>query len=62
MYPTSALLQWQPPDRVDEATRNFYKQLQLPLFNGQPSFLLHELGLESPSPFIEALFKGSGFK
>ena len=54
---------WQPPEGVDEATRDYYNHLQIPLFDGKPSLLLHGLGQESsPSPFTEALFKGRRFK
>jgi len=47
---------WEPPDSVDNETRNFYKDLAIPSFNDKPSLLLHELG-NTPNPNVDALFR-----
>ena len=49
---------WLPPDSVDDATRQFYSNLGVPLVNGKPSILLHALGV-IPNPNANELFQGS---
>lgn len=52
---------WLPRGPLDDATRDFYQQLRIPLFNEKPSLLLH--GLEAPtSTFAKTLFNGDKFK
>ena len=52
---------WRPQGEVDDATRDFYKELEIPLRNGKPKLLLHGLGA-SASTFAETLFGGHEFK
>jgi len=50
---------WLPlAGEVDEKTRQFYSELNVPLFKGRPSLLLHNLGL-TPNPTADKLFQGS---
>jgi len=46
------------PQAVDEKTRQFYSKLEIPLINGGPSLLFHNLGL-TPNPNADKLFQGS---
>ena len=53
---------WLPlAGEVDERTRQFYRELDVPLFKGRPSLLLHNLGL-TPNPTADKLFQGSKHK
>jgi hypothetical protein len=47
---------WVPPESVDDETREFYSSLAIPLVNGKPSLLLHNLG-RNPEPNVDNLFR-----
>jgi hypothetical protein len=46
------------PVAVDEETQQYYSNLDIPLVNGEPSLLLHNLGL-FPNPHANKFFQGS---
>jgi len=48
---------WLPPKSVDDETRRFYNDLGVPLVNGKPSLLLHNLGV-TPNSNADYLFQG----
>jgi hypothetical protein len=52
---------WVPPETVDDETREFYSGLQIPLVNGKPSVLLHDVG-GIPNPNANSLFQGSAYQ
>lgn len=48
---------WLPPESgADEKTREFYQELGIPLVNGKPNLLLHQLD-GPPNPYVDTLFK-----
>jgi hypothetical protein len=48
---------WPFPGSADEKTQKFYRDLKIPIYNGKPSLLLHDLGA-LPNPNDETLFQG----
>ena len=52
---------WIPPGLIDEETKKFYQDLNIPRFNDRPSGLLHRLGVD-PNPSVGQLFQGSGHR
>jgi len=52
----SCLPNWEPPESVDDNTREFYKGLAIPLVNDKPNLLLHNLG-NTPNPNADTLFQ-----
>lgn len=49
---------WLPPaESVDEETARFYASLKVPLVNGKPSILLHDL-CGSANPYADNVFQG----
>jgi hypothetical protein len=55
-FTNPGLRSWVPPESVDDATRDFYKDLAIPLVAGRPSFLLHGLG-NNLNPNADDLFR-----
>lgn len=47
---------WMPPDSVDEETRQFYANLNIPSINEKPSLLTHNLDTEY-NPNVDDLFR-----
>ena len=52
---------WTPPGSIDEETKKFYQDLNIPRFKGRPSLLLHRLGVE-PNPCVGILFQDWGHR
>ena len=52
---------WNPPGSLDEETKRFYRDLNIPRFKHRPSLLLHRLGVD-PNPSVGQLFQGPGHR
>ena len=56
-FKTQSLAHWSPPKSASEEAQKFYQALAIPLVNGTPSLLFHELR-KDPNPNGQILFEG----
>jgi hypothetical protein len=54
---SQGIAHWRPPESASQEAQEFYRTLGIPLVDGMPSLLFHQLH-EHPNPNGKVLFEG----